>query len=107
LLIFIEKNKEKLIKLYKEDSDMKDTIKSVEEIGYLDDEFFALEYDKEALDEQIKKESLENALKDGIEKGSHEEKITIAKKLLNKNLSLDEISEITGLSTEDISNLLD
>jgi hypothetical protein len=84
---------------------MKDTIKSVEEIGYLDDEFFALEYDKEALDEQIKKESLENALKDGIEKGSHEEKISFAKELLKEDMPLEKIIRLTKLNKEEIEEL--
>lgn len=52
LVIFIEKRKEKLKELYKGDENMKDTIENLEEVGYLEDEGFAIEYDKEALDEK-------------------------------------------------------
>lgn len=73
LVIFIEKRKEKLKELYKGDENMKDTIENLEEVGYLEDEGFAIEYDKEALDEQIRKEALEEAIeqakKEGREKG--------------------------------------
>jgi predicted transposase/invertase (TIGR01784 family) len=37
--------------------------------------------------------------------GIKENKIEIAKKLLSKNLSTDEIMEITGLTKEEIENI--
>ncbi len=42
---------------------------------------------------------------DGLEKGKNEEKINIAKELLNKKYSLKEIEEITGLTKEEIDKL--
>ena len=41
----------------------------------------------------------------GKEEGIQENKEEIAKKLLNKNMPLKEISEITELTTEEIKNL--
>ena len=42
---------------------------------------------------------------EGIKEGIEESKKEIAKKLLNKNMPLKEISEITELTTEEIKNL--
>ena len=44
---------------------------------------------------------LENGKEEGIEEGT----ISIAKKMLEKNMDIKDISEITGLSIEDISKL--
>jgi len=41
----------------------------------------------------------------GIGKGKQEEKIAIAKNLLKKNLSVDDIIEITGLTKEEVESL--
>lgn len=44
-------------------------------------------------------------LEKGIEKGKTEEKIAIAKNLLSQNMSADSISNITGLSCQEVENL--
>lgn len=48
----------------------------------------------------------QEGLQEGIKDGKKEEKIEIAKKLLKKNMDIDEIREITGLSLEKIKKLL-
>ena len=51
--------------------------------------------------EQGIKQGIEKGIEQGIEKG----KIAIAKKLLSRNMSIKEISEITELSTEEINKI--
>ena len=43
--------------------------------------------------------------KEGIKEGIKEKSIEIARKLLNKNTSKEEISEITGLNKKEIDKL--
>lgn len=47
----------------------------------------------------------EEAIRQGIEQGIEQNKREITKRLLLKNLSIDEISEITGLSREEIQKI--
>ena len=44
-------------------------------------------------------------MNNGIEQGTKNAKIEIAKKLLNQNIDIKIISETTGLSVEDINKL--
>lgn len=133
LLIFIEKNKEKLKEVYKGDIKMRETVDNLEEVSDFRDISFALEYDKEALDEQINKEWMEEEIKEGIEKGIEERlqaiqkeieeevkqkieeevnqkventSINIAKEIINRNIPKNEISEITKLSLGEINKLI-
>ena len=50
--------------------------------------------------------AIEEGIKEGKEKGSTEEKINIAKKLIEKGLNIKEISEITELSINEIEKIL-
>ena len=45
---------------------------------------------------------LENGKEEGIKEGIEEGTISIAKKMLKKNISINDISEITGLSINEI-----
>jgi predicted transposase/invertase (TIGR01784 family) len=45
------------------------------------------------------------SLEEGEKKGSKEQKLEIAKNMLSKNMSVDTIAEITGLTKEEIENL--
>ena len=58
-----------------------------------------------ALNNGIKKRYWTTALKNGIEQGTKNAKIEMAKKLLNQNVDIKIISETTGLSVEDINKL--
>jgi len=51
------------------------------------------------------KEGINKGKQEGKEEGKEESKKEIAKKLLNKNMPLNEISEITELTTQEIKNL--
>ena len=50
-------------------------------------------------------EGLRDGRKEGIVEGIKEGKVEIAKILLEKNMSVDEIVEITGLSKEEIEKI--
>ena len=73
-----------------------------------DEEVIGL-YDKELHLEKLRlselKEAREKGIEQGIEKGIEQEKIEIAKELLNNNVSLDIIMKSTGLSKEEIEKL--
>jgi len=74
-------------------------------------------YDAEKIAEKVKntqiksarnegiKEGIEKGIKQGIEKGIEQEKINIVTNMLNKSLDINLISEVTGLSIEQIKNL--
>ena len=46
-----------------------------------------------------------SGINDGIYKGENKKSIEIAKNMLNKNMSIEDISDITGLSIEEINKL--
>ncbi len=54
-----------------------------------------------------KLKGIEEGIKKGIEKGKLEEKIEIAKNLLLANMDIEFISKTTGLSVEEIEELMD
>ena len=61
------------------------------------------------MDALVKHNELEGAKKAGIEEdknaGIKETKLEIAKNMLKKKMSIEDISEITGLTKEDIQKL--
>ena len=61
------------------------------------------------MDALVKHNELEGAKKAGIEEGKNagikETKLEIAKNMLKKKMSIEDISEITGLTKEDIQKL--
>ncbi len=104
LYIFICDDKERLNKVYKGDKLMK---KLIEEKNSLLDDFDAmLYYDRDKM--------FENACYDkgyskgeniGYSKGKQERNIEIAKELIKKKMSIQDIVEITGLTEDDVLSL--
>ena len=70
-----------------------------------------LYYDKKELDDYIRESELNDSYNDGIaegiSKGKQENSIEIARKMLNKDRPIEEISEITDLTKEEILKLKD
>ena len=72
-----------------------------------------LYYDKKELDDYIKESELVESYNDGLSEGisqrlsqgENNKAIEIAKKLLTKGTSISDISEITGLTKDEIENL--
>ena len=63
---------------------------------------------KEAMREGVKKgieKGIEKGVQKGVQEGMHRKAIQTAKALLNKKMDIQEISEITGLSVEEIKSL--
>ena len=52
-----------------------------------------------------KLEGIREGIEQGIEKGRYAEQISMAKAMKNKNMDINLISEITGLSIEEVRNL--
>ncbi|MCL1935169.1 MAG: Rpn family recombination-promoting nuclease/putative transposase [Defluviitaleaceae bacterium] len=65
----------------------------------------ALEWDKVAIARNSKAEGLREGIVQGIEKGEEQKAINIAKNALKMNLSLEQISILTGLSIYEIEQL--
>ena len=67
------------------------------------------EEDKKKIQNSLLSEAKEtgytSGINDGISKGVSQEKVNIAKNMLNKNMSIEDISDITGLSIEEIKNI--
>ena len=70
----------------------------------MDEEVIGL-YDKELHLEKLRLSELKEAKGKGIEQGIEEEKLEIAKELLNNNVQVDIIMKSTGLTKEEINNL--
>ena len=62
-------------------------------------------YDAEKVEQKILNTRLKGAKQEGIEQGIQQEKIEVAKTMLNKNMKIEDIMDITGLSKEEIENL--
>ena len=69
-----------------------------------DDEMVYM-FDQENMQEMIRNTELEEATEAGIEKGSQEKALEIAKNMLNAKMDLDSIAKMTGLSMEEIEKL--
>ncbi len=63
--------------------------------------YMSEEEDKRKIHNSLLSEARENGFNDGIS----QEKVNIAKNMLNKNMSIEDISEIIGLSIEEIKNI--
>ena len=110
LLIFIEKNKEKLKEIFKGDEKMKKTVEdlSMLEIYKMDEEFYE-SYDHEEFRKIVEKQEREEEIREATvkskEEGIAERNIEIAKNLIVMNIKVEDISKATGLSVEEISKI--
>ena len=71
--------------------------------------YMSEEEDKKKIQNSLLSEAKENGytsgINDGISKGENKKSIEIAKNMLKKNMSIEDISDITGLSIEEINKL--
>ena len=102
LQLFIIEDNEKLDKLRRK-KDMEEAINELERLSS-DKKIIGL-YDAEKVARKTLNTQLKSAKLDGIEEGKIEEKIEIAKNLLRTNLTVEEISEATGLTKEEVLEL--
>ena len=114
----IEKNKY-LLMLDMEISDLKKLSKDevvkeyMEKIEKLNEDPIFINWITKEKDEQMIKntqlyratqEGINIGISQGISQGMEKEKISVAKTLLNKNMSVEDIMDITGLTKEEIEN---
>ena len=70
-----------------------------------DDPEFQKYMSEEEDKKKIQNSLLSEAKEEGISKGISQEKVSIAKNMLKKNMSIEDISDITGLSIEEIKKI--
>ena len=94
--------------------DDKEALKIVDELERLGiDDKFGVVYDNEAMQKRMINtarnwgydDGYDTGKADGLEEGAKAEKIEIAKNLLKKGVSIDLVSESTGLSVEELEGL--
>ena len=63
------------------------------------------EFQKYMSEEEDKRKIQNSLISEAKNEGISEEKVNIAKNMLKKNVSMEDISDITGLSVEEIENI--
>ncbi|MFI3284272.1 MAG: hypothetical protein R3Y57_04235, partial [Erysipelotrichaceae bacterium] len=80
--------------------------KAVDKLCYVSEEERVIRaYELAEKDEWIKRNQLKNAKSEGREEGRKEEQISIARAMIKGDLSIDTISEFTGLTIKEINDL--
>ena len=59
-----------------------------------------------AIDEARLEKGLERGIEQGLERGRHEGQLELIRKMLSKGLPLEVVSDVTGLSSEELEALL-
>ena len=111
MLMLKLRKREELLEVSKGDKSMSEVYKKLDDLSK--DKYYALLYDEEEKKAYENKCILEDAIEDsyssgydsGKSDGISNEKINIAKNMLKKNMPLEDISDITGLSIEEINEL--
>ena len=90
----------------REKTNNKEDIKIIEELERLAmNEKFIYDYDREAVRIKTENSIRKEAMELGERRGERKEKHNIVKAMLRKNMKINLISEITGLSTQEINKL--
>ena len=100
--LFNEEDSIKAKKLIKGDKNMEEIYDEI--VDNSDDEMIGL-YDIESHRREIERTSREEAIEEGIQQGIEQNTISIAKNMLKANTDINFISEVTGLSTDEIRKL--
>lgn len=103
LLVFNSTKNSELEDIVGESDIMKEYKEEAQKVSH-DSEVIGL-YDKELEDKYLKDAIYDNGIEKGIQEGSRQEKISIAKSLLQNNVSIDIIINSTGLSKEEVEAL--
>ncbi|MBD9085710.1 hypothetical protein EGP64_03470 [bacterium] len=82
---------------------MEKAYETLEEISR-DEKIIGL-YDAEKVEQKVINTKIEGARREGIETGIQQEKIKIAKSMLLKNMRIEDIMDITGLTKDQIVSL--
>ena len=98
-LMFKESNREILKEISKGDKIMDKIYKRLDKLS--EDEALSLLYDEKEREEEKKQAEIEYAEEHGLNKGIKQ----TAKKMLERNMNIDVVAEITGLSLEEVIKL--
>ena len=105
------RKREELLEVSKGDKDMSEVYKKLDDLSK--DKYYALLYDEEEKKAYENKCILEDAIEDakengyssGYNSGKSDGVSNIAKNMLKKNMSIEDISDVTGLTIDEINNL--
>jgi len=105
--LFGIEDKELAETLCKGDKSMEKIMKRIEKYNDDEDVIGAYDFDEkmEFIAASREREARKNGIEEGIEQGSEQKQIDIAKNMLNRNTDIEFISEVTGLTIEQIQNL--
>ena len=98
-LMFKESNREKLKEISKGDKIMDKIYKRLDKLS--EDKALSLLYDEKEREEEKKQAEIEYAEEHGLNKGIKQ----TAKNMLERNMNIDVVAEITGLSLEEVIKL--
>ena len=102
-LIHGKRKIEKLESEYEKDTTYREVVRKVKELS-MNPEFLGY-YDVEEKHKEEIKDAEATGIKKGIQKGAHNNAISTAKKMLAKNITIEDIQEITDLSLDEIKAL--
>ena len=111
LSLLVSRNKEEAKELSRGNDMLEEVFNNMEELNM--NEVFLGMYDEEEENKKMmnsmKLEGLEEGIEQGIEQGlktgEKNKAIKIAKNMINKNIDINVISEVTGLNVEELENL--
>ena len=115
MLMLKLRKREELLEVSKGDKNMSEVYKKLDDLSK--DKYYALLYDEEEKKAYENKCILEDAIEDakengyssgydsGYDSGKSDGISNIAKNMLKKNMSIEDISDVTGLTIDEINNL--
>ena len=112
MLMLKLRKREELLEVSKGDKSMSEVYKKLDDLSK--DKYYALLYDEEEKKAYENKCILEDAIEDakengynsGLNDGESKKSIEIVKNMLKKNMSIEDISDVTGLTIEEIKTLM-
>jgi len=112
MLMLKLRKREELLEVSKGDKSMSEVYKKLDDLSK--DKYYALLYDEEEKKAYENKCILEDAIEDakengyssGLNDGESKKTIEIVKNMLKKNMSIEDISDVTGLTIEEIKTLM-
>ena len=107
LVMFQITSRQELKDISKGDEELERMAKIIEDLN--DDEHIIGLYDKDKMDEWMKKidheEAVKEGLEQGLEQGSNKKALEIAQKMLESGMNMIDISKFTGLDKTEIEKL--
>jgi predicted transposase/invertase (TIGR01784 family) len=104
LLIMLDLQSEELLELSKKDRMVLEYMNELNRVNQ--DPEFRQYMTEEEDQEKIRNTEINAALKKGIEQGEKKKQIEVVKELAKRNMELKDISDITKLSIEEVTNIL-